>query len=167
MGATLRELAALVGGRVVGDESTTIERARAITEAGAGDLTFLADERYLKALAMSPASAVLVASDFSLPDEAERPATMSFIVVDDPRAAFMVLLDRLRAAAADRWVGVHPTAIVSPTAKLGKDVAIHAYAIVADDAEIGDGCTVGRRLPDRPAEQARPRGDAARERGPL
>ncbi|WP_158633356.1 UDP-3-O-(3-hydroxymyristoyl)glucosamine N-acyltransferase [Tautonia sociabilis] len=143
MAATIRELADLVQGRVVGDDSTPIVAAKPVTEAGPGDLTFLADDRYLKALAASPASAVLIGSGFAIPEPADRSPTMTFIVVDDPRAAFMLLHARLRGAAAERWVGIHPTAVVSPKARLGERVAIHAFAVVADDAELGDGCTVG------------------------
>ena len=38
---------------------------------------------------------------------------------------------------------IHPTAIVSPKAKLGENVKVDAYAIIEDDVEIGDGTTVG------------------------
>lgn len=143
MAATIRSLAELVRGRVVGDDQATINAARPVTEAGPGDLTFLSDDRYLEALAASPASAVLIGSGFAIPEPGDRSPTMSFIVVDDPRAAFMVLLAHLRGAVAERWVGVHPTAVVSPKAKLGEGVAIHAFAVIADDVELGENCTVG------------------------
>jgi UDP-3-O-[3-hydroxymyristoyl] glucosamine N-acyltransferase len=141
--ATIRELAALVRGRVVGDDQTTINAARPVTEAGPGDLTFLSDDRYLAMLAASPASAVLIGASFAIPEPADRSPTMALILVDDPRAAFMVLLAHLRGALADRWVGIHPTAVVSPKAKLGEGAAIHAFAVIADDAELGENCTVG------------------------
>jgi len=38
---------------------------------------------------------------------------------------------------------IHPTAIVSPKAKLGENVEVAPYAIIYDDVEIGDGTTVG------------------------
>lgn len=143
MAATIQELAAMVQGRVVGNPDTTITAARPVTEAGPGDLTFLADERYLNALAISPASAVLIGSGFTFPEPAERSPSLSFIVVDDPRAAFMLLHAHLRGAQAERWVGIDPRAIVSPSAKLGEGVAIYPFAVIADDAVIGDGCTIG------------------------
>lgn len=133
----------MVQGRVVGDPGATISAAKPVTEAGPGDLTFLADERYLKALAISPASAVLIGQDFKLPEPADRPTTLTFIVVEDPRAAFMVLHAHLRGGQAERWVGIDPRAVVSPTAKIGRDVAIYAFAVIGDEAEISDGCTVG------------------------
>ncbi|WP_169977296.1 UDP-3-O-(3-hydroxymyristoyl)glucosamine N-acyltransferase [Tautonia rosea] len=143
MAATIQELASMVQGRVIGDPEATITAAKPVTEAGPGDLTFLADERYLKALAVSPASAVLIAKEFTIPESADRSPTLTFIVVDDPRAAFMVLHAHLRGSQAQRWVGIDPRAVVSPSAKLGQDVAIYPFAVIGDDAEIGDGCTIG------------------------
>lgn len=40
-------------------------------------------------------------------------------------------------------VGIHPTAIIHPTAKLGKDVSVGPYAVIDAETEIGDGCQIG------------------------
>ena len=143
MAASVRALAESVRGRVVGDPETSIHAARPITEAGPGDLTFLADDRYQAMLAASAASAVLIGSGFAIPEPTERPSTMTFIVVDDPRAAFMAIHAALRGVAAAREYGIDPRAVVSPSATIGAEAAIHAFATVADDAVIGDGCTIG------------------------
>jgi UDP-N-acetylglucosamine acyltransferase len=38
---------------------------------------------------------------------------------------------------------IHPTAIVSPNAKLGDDIEVSPYAIIYDDVEIGNNCKIG------------------------
>ena len=38
---------------------------------------------------------------------------------------------------------IHPTAIISDTAKLGKAVSVGAYAVIEEDVEIGDDCEIG------------------------
>lgn len=38
---------------------------------------------------------------------------------------------------------IHPTAIVSPKAKLGENLNVHAYAIIHDNVEIGNDCVIG------------------------
>lgn len=43
-------------------------------------------------------------------------------------------------------INIHPTAIVSPKAKLGEDVTVDAYAIIHDDVEVGDGSYIGPRV---------------------
>ncbi|BCX47567.1 acyl-UDP-N-acetylglucosamine O-acyl transferase [Haloferula helveola] len=37
---------------------------------------------------------------------------------------------------------IHPTALVSPKAKLGENVTIGPYCVIGDDVELGDGCTL-------------------------
>ena len=138
--ATLNELAVMVGGRVVGDGSIAIKAARPVTEAGSGDITFLDDERYLPALHASPASAVLIRARF---EAADRRSTLALVVVDEPRAAFMTLLHHLSKSGVRRAGGVDPRAVVSPTARLGDDVAVGPFATIGDEVEVGDGCTIG------------------------
>ena len=38
---------------------------------------------------------------------------------------------------------IHPTAIVSPNAKLGDNIEVGPYAIIYDDVEIGNDCKIG------------------------
>ncbi len=39
--------------------------------------------------------------------------------------------------------GIHPTAIIDPSARLGEGVTIGAYSIIGADVEIGDNCWIG------------------------
>ena len=56
----LREIAALLDGDVVGDAGVEITRVAKIEEAAAGEITFLANERYRGHVATTGASAILV-----------------------------------------------------------------------------------------------------------
>lgn len=38
---------------------------------------------------------------------------------------------------------IHPTAVISPSAKIGKNVTIGPYTVIGDDVEIGDGSNIG------------------------
>src|SRR5687768_14337786 len=58
---TLREIAAKLGGEIVGDPEVRIERVATLENAGDGSIAFLANPRYLKQLAGTRASAVIVA----------------------------------------------------------------------------------------------------------
>src|SRR6516162_5942169 len=64
--ATVGQLAELVRGRLVGDGSVAISSARPVGEAGPGDITFIENERFVKQLRSSPASAALVGPHFSM-----------------------------------------------------------------------------------------------------
>jgi UDP-3-O-[3-hydroxymyristoyl] glucosamine N-acyltransferase len=153
--ATVGQLAELVRGRLVGDASLSIRSARPVGEAGAGDITFIENERFVKLLRTSPASAAIVGPHFNV-GRHEVGVNFAVIEVDDPMSAFLAVRTHLIGAEKARWTGIHPQACVAPTARIGQDVAIYAFAYVGDDAEIGarttlhpgavvsEGCRIGQ-----------------------
>ncbi len=141
MVATVEQLAALVRGRLVGDGTVSIHSARPVAEAGPGDITFIENERYAKLLRTSPASAALVGPHFQV----QRPPLkddLAVIEVDDPIAAFVAVRKHLAGEQKSRWTGIHPQACVSPTARIGDNVAVYPFVYVGDEAEIGAGTTL-------------------------
>lgn len=46
--------------------------------------------------------------------------------------------------------GIHETAIIHPSAKIGKDVSVGPYAVIDEDTEIGDGCVIGAHVTIHP-----------------
>jgi UDP-3-O-[3-hydroxymyristoyl] glucosamine N-acyltransferase len=64
---TLHELAVLLKGKVVGDGAVIIGRVRGIEEAEKGDLTFIANPKYLKKVKATCASAILVSPGMESP----------------------------------------------------------------------------------------------------
>jgi UDP-3-O-[3-hydroxymyristoyl] glucosamine N-acyltransferase len=139
--ATVEQLAALVRGRLVGDGSVSIHSARPVGEAGPGDITFIENDRYAKLLRSSPASAAIVGPHFQLNRPASN-AELTVIEVDDPITAFVKVREHLSSDHKPRWTGIHPQAYVSPTARLGKDVAVYPFVYVGEEAVIGDGATL-------------------------
>src|SRR5579863_940643 len=109
---TLDELAARIGGRVVGDGSVRVALVATVDEAGADALTFATSEAYLAAALAGNAAAILVAA--ALSNEA---SSKPLIVVENVRHALAQLLESLRAA---RPAGpfLHPTAAVEADARL-------------------------------------------------
>jgi len=110
-GKTLTELAAQVGGEVVGDGSVLIRRVMPIEQAGEGSLTFLANERYARVLQTTKASAIIVSPKY-------RDIGKPVIVVANPHLAFAKIVSLFAPKKAGRPTGVHPSAVVSPSAKL-------------------------------------------------
>jgi UDP-3-O-[3-hydroxymyristoyl] glucosamine N-acyltransferase len=132
----LAQLVEQIGGVLVGDGDIEITGVAGIREAGGSDLTFLANPRYEKFMDTTGAGAVLVAPGSSH-------AHRGLVQVDNPylayvRAIRLICGNGLPAQAP----GVHPTAVVAPTARLGRDVSVGAYAVIGDGVEIGDRCTI-------------------------
>ncbi|SHI87014.1 UDP-3-O-(3-hydroxymyristoyl)glucosamine N-acyltransferase [Propionispora hippei] len=129
----LREIAELVGGSVVGDETVEIRGVTNIEEAGSGDITF-AVPPHLEKAAASQAAAVIIPSDIS---QFAKPA----VRVDNPRMAFAKLLEHFTPPVAVER-GVHPSAVIGNRVVLGQNVAIMAHVVLADDVVIGDNTVI-------------------------
>lgn len=129
--ATLRELAELVGGTVVGDADLSIHRVAGITEAQPGEITFVANPKYLPLLQNTCASAVIVAPDTET-------SHLPSIVCRNPYLAFAKILTYLQVRRPQPQ-GVMAGACVHPAADLGEGVTIHPGCVVGENVSIGAG----------------------------
>ncbi len=143
MRCTLGEIASLVGGELVGDPQAIITGISGIKEAKEGDITFLANPKYSCLVNSTKASAVITAKDVG---EFPKP----LIKTDNPSVAFTKVVSLVAPNDIKHPRGIHPTAIVSPLAKIGQGVAVGAYTVVEDGVQIDDstiiygGCYIGR-----------------------
>jgi len=130
---TLRELAELVEGSVIGDADQWIEGITGIDEAGPTDLTF-AVPPHLDRAAASKAAAVIV------PASVEAYAK-SAIRVETPRIAFTKLLTLFNPPPQVER-GVHPSAVVGDSVSLADNVAVMAQVFIGSDVTIGEGTII-------------------------
>ncbi|MEI6560449.1 MAG: UDP-3-O-(3-hydroxymyristoyl)glucosamine N-acyltransferase [Verrucomicrobiota bacterium] len=138
MHATVEELAALIGGRVMGDGgSTPITGAASVSEAQEGDITFFGNPKYLPALRASRATCALVPEGF-----AESIAAIP-IQVANPSVAFSQVVERFAPAPITFEPGIHPSAVIAPSAQIGAGVSIAPHAVVEAGAVIGDHSVIG------------------------
>lgn len=131
---TAGELAERLQGEITGDPRTQITGLRPANHAQAGDLTFAENEKYLAAAAASPASVILVPGQTALEGK-------TLVRVKNVRVA---LADCLELFFPERRYepGVHPTATVSPGAKIDPTAHVGPHCIVEDDVSIGAGTTL-------------------------
>lgn len=134
---TVQELAERVSGRVEGNGTEPITGVAPVRDAEPGDLTFVVDDRYARALADVDPTAVLVPDALSLTADG-----VALIRVENPRAAFREAV-RLLYPEEESDGEVDPTARIAPGARLGPRVEVGAYAVVESDAEIGEGTRIG------------------------
>lgn len=135
---TLAELAEAVGGELRGPGERVVRGVAPLESAGPEELSFVANPRYLPYLQGTQAGAVLVPP--SLRDRV--PAPVAAVVVKDPHLALYRLLPLLYPRPA-REPGVHPTAVIDPTATVGRGVSVGPYAVVEAQARLEDGCSIG------------------------
>jgi len=117
---------------ISGDPDLVITGLASLSNAESSQLSFLANSQYRTQLKTTAAGAMLITS-------ADRDAfDGSTIVVSDPYFAF-AQLTHLFDPFAEVERGIHPTAVISPRAVIGKNVSIGAFVVVEDDAKVGDG----------------------------
>lgn len=133
---TLAELAAHVGGELVGDGAVSIHRLAAIDEAGPGEISFLTNPRYAKHLDHCRASAIIVGR--AVGAELAGHTALSLLVAADPYVAFAKIL-QLFAPAVHYPQLRSPLASVDPTATVGEGVSLAPHAYVGARAKIGAG----------------------------
>jgi UDP-3-O-[3-hydroxymyristoyl] glucosamine N-acyltransferase len=101
-----------------------------IEQAGPGQLTFLTNPRYRRRLRETRAAAIIVSKDYEdLPLPTLRSA--------NPYLTFAKALE-LFYQPPPFPAGIHPTSVVSPRARLGRDCSIGPYCFIDDDAVLGD-----------------------------
>jgi UDP-3-O-[3-hydroxymyristoyl] glucosamine N-acyltransferase len=132
---TVRELAELVSGKVVGDGDREIVAARALDEAQPGDITFVEDEKHARYLHDCRASAIVAPA--SIPVNGQ-----TLIQVADPLAAFVVIVRRLHSRAEPPCHGIDPLASVHPTARVGEGCGLFPFAVVREGSVLGARCQI-------------------------
>ena len=137
MPTTLSALAKLVGASVVGDATMEIAGAATLLDATPQDITLVDKSEKAGSLATSAARAAVVPHEFPIDT-----LTMPALVVDDVHLAFTAIVLHFRPQRPQTRTGIHPAAMISPTAHLADDVDVHAGATVGDDATIGPGSTI-------------------------
>ena len=126
----LSAIASAVHARIEnGSADTEITGLNGIDQAVAGDLTFVSNPKYAAAARTTKATAVIVGEDFPA-----IPAAM--LRAKDPYLTFALALELFHAPV--RYAaGVHPTAVMDQTAKIGEGAHIGPYVVIGEDVEIG------------------------------
>lgn len=131
----LKDIAAKLGARLEPEGADAeIVGVAGIETAGPGQITFIANPRYAAAARTTQASAIIVDEKFPAP---ERPVLRT----RNPQFAYARVIELFHQPPSFPR-GIHPTAVVDPTAKIGANASIGPYAVIYNNVEIGDGCTL-------------------------
>ena len=134
MEKSLKELAAYLGGRVIGDEEARVNGIASLDDAREGEITFLANPKYAAKVASTKATAVI------LPPGAEGHGR-NVIEVKNPYLAFAKLLT-LYHVAPFQAKGVMAGAYIGKNVTMGDAVTVYPGAYVADGVKLGERVTL-------------------------
>lgn len=142
---SLQEIAHLIDADLKGDPDCTISGIMSLQSAQTGQISFLDNKRYLKYLATTQASAVI------LRNECLKHAPNNVLVVADPYLAFAKVA-KLFECRAKFIPGIHPTAIIASNCHIHPSVSIAPYVVIGANTRIdekvviGAGCVIGENV---------------------
>ena len=134
---TVKELATLSGGELVGDPALMVTGAASLSEAEQGNISFFTDRKFIGLLRKTRASAIFVPPDF------DEPISAAQIRVSNPAKAFEEVLLKFAPEPITFVPGIHPGAVVDSSVQLGKRVSIQPLAVIDAGAKIGDDTIIG------------------------
>ena len=137
MKRSLKEVAEFVQARLIGDSEVEVTGISSVQSASHGDLVFVEDEKNLRLALESSASAVIT-GNFATRKANAKP----LLVSAQPRLAFARAAQFL-CPEPPRQPGVHPGAIVHPSARLDEEVAVEARAVILQGVGIGAKTRIG------------------------
>ena len=129
-----QQIALMIQGQVEGDASVTVHNFGKIEEATAGQITFLANPKYEAFLYTTAASIVIIGAQQQLKEKIK--ATL--IRVPDAYAAFATLLTKYQELKAQQLEGIQTPSFIAPSAKIGTNHFIAAFAYINEGATLGD-----------------------------
>lgn len=133
-GYTLDEIVSRLGGQLIGEGGVRVDRVATLSQAGPGEIAFLANPKYRRQLAASRAAAVVLSPADAIG------CPQPCIVSDNPYAYFARVAQMLNPLPRTP-AGIHPAALSE--SKLDPSVSVAAGAVIGKDVSIGDHCVIG------------------------
>ena len=134
---TAEQIAAFLGGEIIGDATVSVSNLAKIEEGTPGTLTFLSNPLYTQYIYTTQASIALVRRDF----EPEKPVTPTLIKVDDPYTCLTRLLELVEQARGEKS-GIEEPSHIALSAQVADDVFVGAFTYIGERAVVGSGCKI-------------------------
>ncbi len=136
---SLKELAVQTNCRLIGDPDHIIEGVADLESARPEDASFLTNPRYHGQMLRSRAGVIVIQ------EAVELPSNKNFLVSSQPDATFQYLIElfRINRAPKTYFEGIHPTACIHPSAKIGAGCTICPYVVIDGGVVIGDNAFIG------------------------
>jgi UDP-3-O-[3-hydroxymyristoyl] glucosamine N-acyltransferase len=133
------QIAGILNGEVQGDPEVTVSGLSKIEEGQPNTLSFLANTKYEEFIYSTGASIVIVNKDFKPSNDL--PKTLTLVKVEDAYSCFAKLLD-VYNQMRQKQPQIEQPCFVSPSAQIGNEVYVGAFAYISEDAVIAKGAKI-------------------------
>ena len=133
------QIAGILNGEVQGDPEVTVSGLSKIEEGQPNTLSFLANTKYEEFIYSTGASIVIVNKDFKPTNDL--PKSLTLVKVDDAYSCFAKLLD-VYNQMRQKQPQIEQPCFVSPSAQIGDEVYVGAFAYISEDAVIAKGVKI-------------------------
>jgi UDP-3-O-[3-hydroxymyristoyl] glucosamine N-acyltransferase len=130
----LGDLASRLECQLEGPGDIEITGVAGLDEASPSELTFFSNPKYASKLQTTRAAALIVGTDVSAPGRHLLRSANPYVTF---AKALEIFAPPLRPSA-----GIHPTAVVAPDAKIGRNASIGPYVVIEEGATLGDDCVL-------------------------
>jgi UDP-3-O-[3-hydroxymyristoyl] glucosamine N-acyltransferase len=138
---TAATISGFLKGEIEGNPDVKVNTVAKIEEGFEGALSFLANPKYEQFIYTTLSSVVLVNKDF-IPS---KKINATLIRVTNAYEAFASLLTMVEQAKTKKK-GIHPTSVIEPSARIGKDVFIGAFTYIGENCIVGDGSSISAQV---------------------
>lgn len=135
MAVTVKEIAELVKGELIGDGCLEITGVSGIEDARKGEITFIENPKFKDNALKTKASCIITSFDAGALDK-------PIIKCKNPSLAVTKIIESLFPRRVNHPRGIAGSAFIGKGVKLGKDAALGENAVIEDNASIGDGSVV-------------------------
>jgi len=134
---TVASIAEFLKGEITGDPEIKVNTIAKIEEGHKGALSFLANPKYEHFIYSTESSVVLVNKDF-IPSAPVKATLIRVSNAYESFASLMTLVDQSRP----KKKGVHPSAVIEKSARIGADAYIGAFVYIGENCVIGNNCRI-------------------------
>ncbi|PZX51067.1 UDP-3-O-[3-hydroxymyristoyl] glucosamine N-acyltransferase [Algoriphagus ratkowskyi] len=131
---TLGQVAAILNGKVVGDENQKVSRLDKIQEGKRGGISFLSNEKYTSFIYETEATAVIVSNNFTPIKEVKT----NLIRVEDAYTGFTQLLEAYAMMMKNSMVGIEEPSYIDASSQIGEQAYRGAFSYIGKNCKIGE-----------------------------
>lgn len=137
-----QQIAALLGGKLIGNANAKVRDVAPIESAQAHHLSFVTEEKYLPCLETTKAGVILMTKDLKDPKDLKDHKDSAIILVENARGAMAQLLQIVSKAMNPPKQGIEQPSFISEGVEIPADAYVGAFAYIGKNVRLGKGVQV-------------------------